>query len=353
LHLSRLPSGLWRVAVKHNGLRRTATAATRAEVIAKGAEMLLELGGKPKDSPTVAELVAAHLAASGLSPTTLADYRSVAERLPGAFGARTVADVTPAIVEALYGQFARTGMSPHRIGRVHDLLSGAWRRAIRWEWAVRNPCAAAHRPTRDTHEIVPPTPTEVAALIAAAPAGFADYLRLAASTGARRSELVALQWDDIDLDRSQIAIRRSLVYTKASGVVERATKTGRKGHRTIAIGLPTAAALRRLRSRQLELALAAGVTPLWVFSSTAGARPWGPTYPTLAFGRARSRAGLEHVRLHDLRHFVATQMLAAGHSVAQVAARLGQTQTATTHRYSHWIPATDRDAAAALEALIQ
>lgn len=351
-HVHKLPSGNWRAIVKHGGVTRSVTGTTKGDAQRRAAEVLIELGDTPRYAPSVRELLEAHLAVVKLSPTTLADYRSVVDRIPDTFLDRRTLQVTPTVVESLHRQLAEGGMSNHRIGRVHDLLSAAWQRAIRLEWAVRNPMRSVPRPPVESLEIHPPTPEQVAALIAAAPADFADFVRLAASTGARRSELVALRWEDVNVDVGQIAIRRSLVYTKASGVVERETKTGRKGHRVIAVALPVTAALRRRRGAQVELAVAGGVTPQWVFSATAGATPWGPTYPTLAFGRARQRAGLPGIRLHDLRHFVATQMLAAGHSVAQVSARLGQTQAATTARYSHWIPARDREAAEALEALI-
>lgn len=353
-HIHKLPSGHWRAIVKQGGNTRSVTGKTKGEAQRLAAETLIALGGTPRHSPTVGELIDGHLAAARLSPTTLADYRSVADRLPAAFLGRRTDQVTPAIIEALYGQLDAAGLSAHRIGRVHDLLSGAWQRAIRLEWAGRNPVRAVPKPRTASHEIVPPTPKQVAALIAHAPdETFAAYLQLAASTGARRGELEALQWGDVDFDRSHVSIRRSLAYTRASGVVLRETKTGSKGFRRIAVGLDVQGALRRLRASQAQTALAAGVTPVWVFSTTAGLTHHHPSWATQAFDATRTAAGITDVRLHDLRHFVATQMLAAGHSVAQVSARLGQTQAATTHRYSHWIPSVDQDAAAALEALVR
>jgi integrase len=353
-HIYQLPSKHWRAIVKHGGITRSVTGRTKGEAQRLAAETLISMGGTPRYSPTVGELLDGHLAAATLSPTTLADYRSVAGRLPVPFLGRRTDQVTPGIVEALYAELTADGLSGHRIGRVHDLLSGAWQRAIRLEWAERNPVRAVSKPRTSTHEIMPPTPEQVASLIAHAPdETFAVYLRLAASTGARRGELAGLQWGDIDFDRGHISIRRSLAYTKSSGTVMRDTKTGSKGFRRIAVGLDVQAALRRLRTDQATMALAAGLTPLWVFSGTAGATHHHPSWATQAFAAARVAAGIGDVRLHDLRHFVATRMLASGHSVAQVSARLGQTQAATTHRYSHWIPSVDREAAEALEALLR
>ncbi len=69
--------------------------------------------------------------------------------------------------------------------------------------------------------------------------------------------------------------------------------------------------------------------------------------------KLRNRAGLPGVRLHDLRHFVATRMLAAGVPVPTVSGRLGHANSATTlNVYSHFLEASDREAAEALGQLL-
>ena len=77
-----------------------------------------------------------------------------------------------------------------------------------------------------------------------------------------------------------------------------------------------------------------------------GSRPWVPHSVTERFIALRNRAGLPGVRLHDLRHAAATQLLAAGVSVRDVAGRLGHTQPSTTlNVYGAWLPESDRRAA--------
>jgi integrase len=79
------------------------------------------------------------------------------------------------------------------------LLSAAFNRAVRYGWMVANPCLQATRPKVVTEEIEPPSPSGVRDLIAAAETVNADLavcLRLAAATGARRGELVAIQCSD-------------------------------------------------------------------------------------------------------------------------------------------------------------
>jgi hypothetical protein len=125
--LSRLPSGTWRVAVKANGLRRTATARTKGDAKRLGAEMLLELGGSPRLSPTVGELLDAHLAAINIAPTTRQSYARVVDGLPDTFTSRPVREVGPHIVEGLYRQLAATGdraWSPRAPGNGRSATTG-------------------------------------------------------------------------------------------------------------------------------------------------------------------------------------------------------------------------------------
>lgn len=74
---------------------------------------------------------------------------------------------------------------------------------------------------------------------------------------------------------------------------------------------------------------------------------------TRRFRRLCDSAGLEGVRLHDLRHYVATQLLAAGVDVRTVAGRLGHRNAATTlNVYAHFVPEADRRAADVLAGLL-
>ncbi len=347
MHLSRLPSGHWRVAVKHQGRRRTGTARTKGEATQLGAELLLELGAIPKAATiTVADLCATWLAASDLSVTFRADAVRVLDRLPVEFAARRLAAVTPAVIEGLYRQLARDGWSAHRIGRAHAVLSSAFALARRYEWTSGNPFAAARRPATPRRKVAPPTPAQVDAVLAGADPRFLLYLALSAALGARRGEVVALQWGDIDA--GAIKVRRSLAYAPAVGVVVTEGKTGPAGHRVVAIDAELAAMLAAHRVAQVELALRSGLpSPVWVFSHNAGVTPWRPDFASREFRRLRRACGLpDSIRLHDLRHFVATQLLAAGVPLKTVGDRLGHRQLSTTSDvYGAYVPAADQAAA--------
>lgn len=84
-----------------------------------------------------------------------------------------------------------------------------------------------------------------------------------------------------------------------------------------------------------------------------GATPWKPDWITKHFIAARRAAGLPHFRLHDLRPFMATQMLAAGMPIATVSQRLSHARASTTlNVYAHSVPGGDRKAAETLAAIL-
>jgi integrase len=349
MHIRQLPSGRYQVLVKHNGRRASGSARTLGEARQLGAELVLILGGRPADAKTsVAELLAGHMAdvEPEWSPTTYADAQRVVKRLPDTFTARRVQEVSPAIIAGLYRQLRAEGWSAHRLRRLRMVLNGGWKRAIAYEWATTNPCRDVTIPKADKPEVAPPSDEQVRAVLAKCGGAVQLFVRLAVVTGSRRGELVALTWDDVDLERAELVIRRALVQVAGQPPVERSTKTGSKGFRVLTLDLPTVAALRRHRSAQVELALASGLpSPVWLFSHDAGLSPWRPDYISRAFGTARDAAGVTGVRLHDLRHYVAVTMLQDGESPADVAGQLGHASVATTtSTYWRHMPGRNRDA---------
>ena len=79
-----------------------------------------------------------------------------------------------------------------------------------------------------------------------------------------------------------------------------------------------------------------------------GQRPWRPELVTRRWERLRAKAGLDHLKIHGIRHFVATELLTAGIDLRTVANRVGHARTSTTlDIYWAWVPAQDTAAAAA------
>lgn len=345
MHLEQLPSGSWRVTVRLAGERRRATARTKTEARRAGARLFADIEAdtaararrrKPGTrTVTLGELVELHLAQAGYAATTHADMTSIARRIPTTHTTLPVAELGAADLDRLYTDLTRAGWSPHRVHRVHELVSSALSRAVRWGWIPANPARSARPPSAATREVRPPDPAVLAELAAAIDNDppFAAFIRLASVTGARRGELCGLQWGDVDLDQATVTIRRSVAVTTASGVVVKDTKTGAKGRRTVHIDPVTVTALRRLRAHDAERLLSVGLrhdSGSWVFSDRYGTEPWRPDRPTHRWTRLRNRLGHPEIRLHDLRHLVATELLAAGVDHAVVAERLGHSSPRTT-----------------------
>jgi integrase len=308
---------------------------------------------------TVADLLDRWLAAASprWSPNTDREHRSVVNRhLRPLLGHLPVAKVTAADIDDLYAHLLARGradggpLAPATVARIHAVVHRVFAQAVRWEWVWFNPVSNASPPRVTPAEVTPPTPRAVSRLLAdvrSTNPAFFTYLRLAASTGARRSQLLGLRWAEVDYTHRAVGFTRAFVEGP-NGCVVRATKT----HRSYRVSLDeaTMAQLVDHWRRAWERARAAGQAVTadgFVFSDDVdGARPWLPNRVTKLFIQQCRRSGIAHCRLHDLRHFMATEMLANGIPVPTVSQRLGHARASTTlNVYAHRIPGADREAA--------
>lgn len=345
MHMRELPSGRWHWRVIVDGRRRSGTEDTKSLAKRAALEASYELGREPAvERVALGELLEAHLAQHRYAATTLADFRSLVRRLPDDVKVWVVRDVTPAMLEALYRRLGREGWSDHRLRRLHTLLSSAFTRARRWGWASVNVVRDVPAPSVRATQVRPPSLSEVRRVLNSVEGTVALFLRVAAVTGARRGELVGLQWGDIDGDASRVVIRRSVSHT-TSGVTVGEGKTGTRGHRVVALDAATVSMLERHHAEQCALAQHSKLpAPLWVFSHDAGLSPWRGDYASHQWVRACRQVGVSGVRLHDVRHFVATTMLASDVPLQVVAGRLGHSTRVLSEVYSHFIAGQDQAA---------
>ena len=303
-------------------------------------------------------------ASPGWSASTVSHTRSIVEcHLKPHLGHLNLAKLTTADIDDFYAHLLRAGrrddrpLAPGTVARVHGVLHRALAQAVRWDWIWMNPASNATPPRVAAAEIRPPSPEQVAVLLESArrqdPA-LHCFLRLAVSTGARRSQLLALRWGDVDEERAAIAFSRALVEGP-EGPELHSTKT----HRTYRVELDAESldvlmAHRDWAATQARDVGAELTANAFVFSSRPdGAKPWLPNWLTKRFIAARRAAGLSHFRLHDLRHFMATEMLAAGVPIATVSQRLSHARASTTlNVYAHSVPGGDRAAAETLARIL-
>jgi integrase len=380
-HLEGRGRNVWRVKVflgrdpstgQQQYLTRT-VHGTKREAETEMNQLLAELGRGAHSATsgaggTLADLAARFLELNSdrLSPTTVRGYRQILDRyLLPALGSRKVRSLRPADLDEFYAQLLRSGgaggrtLSAQSVHHVHALLRRLLNQASKWGWCAVSPAAKASPPRVIKHEIKPPAPADVQKLLAAADERDEDlscFLRLAVVTGARRGELCALRWRDVDLAAGGLSISRAIVAGDGKELVEKGTKT--HASRRVMLDSETVELLAaRLAVAQgtaaiLEAALA---TNAFVFSDAPdGSEPWRPNRVTLAFNRLCKRAGVAGVRLHDLRHFAATRLLVAGVPVKTVAGRLGHANAATTlNVYAHVVESSDAEAAQVLGDLLR
>jgi len=199
---------------------------------------------------------------------------------------------------------------------VHGIIRRALTQGVRWGWISHNPAIDASPPRVPMKELQPPDPAQVVQLFRFAQDSdpeLATFIILAASSGARRGELLALRWRDIDLDSGRLSIERGILRVD-DRLIEQGTKTHQR--RRISLDSTTVVELKAHQLWVTERARAASAaigSESFVFSNAIdGSSPWHPDSTSRAFRRICQPAGVTGVRLHDFRHYVATRLLAAG-----------------------------------------
>ena len=293
----------------------------------------------------------------GWTPYTEHRYRSYLEgRIRPALGSVKLTKFGPEHCDRFYAALLAEKLSPTTVRHVHAILASACELAVDWGWLARNPAKRAHPPSRARAETRAPSVDEITRIVDAAqqldPVK-AVLLVVAAMTGARRGELCALKWSDVDWERRTLTIARSLSITP-DVTVEGTTKA--KKSRTISLGAMGMETLRTHRERCSDLARSAGIElpdEAYIFStSLAGSVPVKPDSLTQFHVRLMKKLGMDY-RFHELRHFMATSMAAFGVGIRTIAGRLGHADPALTLRtYAHWLETADREAADVVENVL-
>ena len=318
-----------------------------------------ERGLSVRTNATAGELIEAWFehAASDFSPKTVKETRGFIDRnLLPAIGDVPLSKLKASDLDRLYRRLQATGavgeggLAPATVRRIHGILRRALAQGVKWGWLGVNPAAATTPPRVPQSEIAPPSGPDLARVLRRAwesSPELACYLVLAAATGARRSELVALRWRDVDLTDGTVRIERGVVMGPA-GLVEKDTKT--HAARRVALDDGTVEIVRAHRARMAARAAMCRVEltdDAFVFSNAGdSSESWFPDSVSRGFKRLCIAEGLPDARLHDLRHFVASQLLSAGVDIRTVAGRLGHRNAATTlNVYAHFLEQADRGAA--------
>ncbi|MGH3613319.1 MAG: tyrosine-type recombinase/integrase [Pseudonocardia sp.] len=231
------------------------------------------------------------------------------------------------------------------------MLNGAFVKGVRWRWVGTNPVEHASPPAARKPDPQPPSAEEAARIVAAASRDpdWGALVWLTMTTGARRGELCALRWSHVDLNAGVVTLRRAL---DAFGE-EKDTKTHQQ--RQLALDADTIAVLTEHWERCCARAAALGLTmsrDAYVFSlAPDGSTRLVPGSVTQRYSRLVRRLGID-THLHNLRHYSATELIAAGVDVRTVAGRLGHSGggITTLRVYAAWLSESDQRAADGLLA---
>lgn len=291
---------------------------------------------------------------STVRPMSFEQYeKAVRLRILPRLGGHRLQTVTPAHLNALYRELEQAGLSVSTRRTTHAVLSRAFKDAIRWGKAIRNPARLADPPSMPRTRVEAWSAKELMRFLEFTQDDrYAALWRLAATTGMRRGELLGLTWRAVDLAGSRLSVEQQLLPLK--GGARFGPPKSARSRRTIALDPETVATLERHRGAQLlEQAFAGEAYEQGdlVFCNELG-RPIYPGDLTARFRKLRKASGLPSGSLHVLRHTAATLMLLEGIPLNVVAARLGDDPTTVLATYAHLLPQSDELAAGTIAAVL-
>jgi integrase len=301
----------------------TVWRTTQARDKARELRREVEDGGDPlgdieaeREAPTVGDLIerfrAEHLPKK--RPRTASEYGYLLQlHIAPHFGAHTkVRDVLHEDIDALHRKITKSG-SPFAANRTMAVLSKMFALAIKWRMRETNPVKGIEK-NREYHRRRYLSGDELVRLTKALAKhpdkGVANAIRLLLLTGARRGEVLSMRWEDVE----------DGTWSKPP------SSTKQKEHHQVPLSAPALQLLADIRKRQRPRAD-------FVFPSH------GATGHLVeikkGWAQITKAAGIEELRIHDLRHSYASQLVSGGASLPLIGALLGHSNPLTTSRYAH------------------
>ena len=287
-----------------------------------------------------------HNVRDAVRPRTYERYESIVRlHIVPIMGKVKLQALTPQHINTLKSKKLKEGLSPTTVSAIHDMLHKALDDAVKMGLIARNVCDVVSHTRKQHKEINPLMPEQARKLLEAVKGHPQEALFvLALATGMRRGELLGLKWQDINLDKGTLQVRRMLSRLptqmgKENGdlYVEAEPKT-KSSRRNIVIAGFALEALKEHRKRQNEMKRLAGDS--WeehdyVFCKALG-QHLDPGGVLVQLKHWLEKAGLPDRRFHDLRHSAATILLQARVQLKTVQELLGHSTIATTADiYSH------------------
>ncbi len=340
-----------------SGKRQTYYGKTRKDVVSRldEAKQLLKRGlPLPSERQTVADYMRSWLqSVTTIRATTKARYAQDVERIADAFPTTPLVRLSAQQVSQFYGKLAE-GLSSTTVHHTHAVLHRALSDALRMDLVSQNVADKVDAPRRDHHEMTTLGEEQGRTLLEMAKESrYQALFVLALATGMRRGELLALKWQDVDLDKGVLSVRASvqILDGAAERLVIAETKTAHS-RRQVSLGKHVVDALRAHRTRQKA---ERKWIPEWqehdlVFPGYRGGI-LDPQRPGKTLNQLLKRANLPPMRFHDLRHTAISLMLARGVQPHTVAKLVGDDVGLMLRVYAHVSPNQEKEAAAVMDAV--
>jgi integrase len=228
------------------------------------------------------------------------------------------------------------GLSVKTVRNINQMISSALNCAVEQRLIPANPTKGCVLPKLERKEMKILPPESLGTFFEEAQrSGVFELYYIDLATGLRRGELLGLKWNDIDLDKGIIHVRRQVLRQNGK-VVEAPPKT-KNSYRNIAIGADAIKVLKGVEQKDE-----------YVFPSPYGG-PMSPDSVLHMLQRVLKRAGLERIRFHDLRHTFSVLALQNGVDVKTLSAMLGHYSAGfTLDTYAHVTTSMQKQAANAV-----
>jgi integrase len=259
------------------------------------------------------------------------------------FGAVPLAAISQRDVRAWVAELSARGLAPATVQKSYQLLGKVMGAAVDAGMLSQSPCRRVPLPKVEREEMRFLTPAEVAALAAAIPPRYRALVLVGAYGGLRIGELAGLRRSRVDLLRGTVQVAEIVVEVR--GVLHIGPPKTRASRRTV--GLP------RFVADELAAHLAGPGDPEhFVFTAPQGGALRVTAFRARVWRLAIRAAGLDGLRIHDLRHTAVALWIAAGANPKEVAARAGHASVSfTLDRYGHLYPEADTALRDRLDAL--
>lgn len=355
-------------------LRETCATYDQAKIALTRLQSQVDEDRHPKSGITVGQAVTQWLEVADLEDTTRERYEDLIRiYIRPTFGEMQAAKLDAELLERFYARLQRCRalcngrpaaghtcrpLSSSTVRKIHFIIRGSLERAVRWRHLGVNKAAMAEAPPPTPSTPDPPTAEEAALMLSQAWASDPDWgllLWLTMVTGSRRGEVSALRWRHLDLARGLLRVERSNAHPK-TGVREKDTKTRQR--RRVTLDPQTLDMLAAHRDRCKERCAVLGCDldqDAFLFSPAPdGSTPWPPRTLTQRYGHLARKLKLRSTRLHSLRHYSATELIAAGVDIRTVAGRLGHgSGGATTLKiYAAWVDEAGQRAAGTMAGIM-